>query len=216
MNWTFGIITHEPTQHHLDAVLNSICDLNIPKYEIIVVGGSPVNRSDVYQIPFDDKNHSNWITKKKNLISQNACFENLVIMHDYVSFDANWYDGFENFGDEWDVCMNKILNTDGRRFRDWVSYDALTIESPWIPPSFIPYWDQTRTKRMYVSGTYFCVKRDFFCKNPLDESRVWGQNEDVEWSLRVRNNWNYRCNPNSIVRFLKNKPHFPEPTVETL
>lgn len=211
MKWTFGIITHGPTNHYIKRVIESIHSLQAPDYEIIVVGGDAPNLGE-YHIPFDDINGTrNWITKKKNLITKNACCENLVITHDYVSFDPFWYENFERFGEDWDVCMTKILNTDGRRFRDWVSYDAPTLSDPWVPPAFIPYEDHSKTNRMYVSGTYFCVKRKFFCKHPLDEGRVWGQNEDVEWSLRVRDHWNYRCNPSSIVKFLKTKPHFPMP-----
>jgi hypothetical protein len=41
--------------------------------------------------------------------------------------------------------------------------------------------------------------------NPLDERRGWGQGEDVEWSFRCRNFWNYKMNSNSSVRFLKAK-----------
>lgn len=213
MNWTFGIVTHSETQIYLDAVIDSIHALNIPDVDIVVVGGIAPDKGE-YHIPFDETEKSNWITRKKNLIAENAKYENMVVTHDYVGFTQDWYTNFVKFGEDWDVCMNRILNTDNRRFRDWVSFDAVDIFATWIQPSFIPYADHSRTKRMYASGTYFCVKRSFLCQHPLDEGRSWGQGEDCEWSCRVREFWNYRCNPRSIVQFLKPKPHFPEPTAE--
>jgi hypothetical protein len=58
---------------------------------------------------------------------------------------------------------------------------------------------------MYVSGSYFCAKKEFMLKNPLDEKLGWNQCEDIEWSFRIRNFWNYRCNDKSVVKFLKYK-----------
>ena len=58
---------------------------------------------------------------------------------------------------------------------------------------------------MYISGAYFCAKKQFMLKYPLDETLIWGQGEDVEWSFRSREIWNYKCNPNSIVKLLKYK-----------
>jgi len=215
MDWTFGIITHSDTSHHLPGVLASIDEMRIPenKYEIVVIGGNPIEHLNLYHIPFDESIKSNWITRKKNMVAENACFDNMVIIHDYVGFKPSWYENFVEFGDNWDVCMNRILNTDGRRFRDWVSWEA-TDHNPcnWVAPSFIPYANHSRTKKMYVSGSYLCVKRSFLCENRFDESYSWGQTEDGEWSCRVRNFWNYRCNPKSVVQFLKHKQHFPEPT----
>jgi hypothetical protein len=60
---------------------------------------------------------------------------------------------------------------------------------------------------MYVSGTYWCAKKSFMLAHPLDERRVWGQGEDVEWSTRCRNLWNYRMNRQSSVRFFKEKTY---------
>ena len=38
MNFTFGITTMYEDQNRINQVINSIRDLNIPKYEIIVIG----------------------------------------------------------------------------------------------------------------------------------------------------------------------------------
>ena len=212
MDWTFGIVTSENTGVYINAVIDSILAQKLRNFEIIVVGGKPLHRGEIH-VPFDENIKTGWITRKKNLIATIARYDNAVITHDYVEFLPLWGQHFESFGDNWDVCMNRILNTDNKRFRDWVSYDAEDTTRDWIPPEFIPYSDSSRIKKMYVSGSYFCVKKSFLIKHPFDERLCWGQSEDCEWSCRIRNSWNYRCNPNSVVRFLKEKPHFP-PTIE--
>jgi hypothetical protein len=39
----------------------------------------------------------------------------------------------------------------------------------------------------------------------LDENFSWGESEDVEWSKKIRNNFKYIMNENSIVHLLKQK-----------
>ena len=58
---------------------------------------------------------------------------------------------------------------------------------------------------MYASGSFFIVKRDFLRKNPLDESKSWGEGEDVEWSIRLRDKWKYEFFESLEVRSQKQK-----------
>jgi hypothetical protein len=195
MNWTFGIITGGQQENNINQIIDSIELEQIPNYEIIIIGSCNTNRNNTMILPFDETIKSKWITRKKNIISAASRFNNICYLHDYVMLNPGWYDNFVKFGDYWDVCMNKIINFDGTRFRDWVL---------WYP-KFVNYNDTSQIKKMYVSGTYFCAKKQFMLKNKLNENLCWGQGEDVEWSIRVRNFWNYKCNPNSSVRFLQQK-----------
>ena len=83
-------------------------------------------------------------------------------------------------------------------FDGWSSNDTTNI-------IFLNYDDQERTSEMYISGAYFCVKKDFLLENPLDEALTWGQGEDVEWCRVLRERWTYRCNKRSKVNLLKLK-----------
>ena len=59
---------------------------------------------------------------------------------------------------------------------------------------------------MYISGTYWVAKKKVMLEEPLDEDRWgWGQQEDVEWSQRVRDNYKYVMNIHSTVKSLKEK-----------
>jgi hypothetical protein len=212
MKWTFGISLSQLT--YLDRMIKSIVNqegLNNKNFEILLVGevtDSLLNLLEPYcssgveikVFAFDESEKSKWITKKKNIISKLASYENICYLHDYISLCKKWYLNFIEFGDNWDVSMNCVRNLDGSRFRDWI------LSTAWYGgPKAISYDDHKQTNRMYISGSYWCAKKTFMLENPLDENRSWGQGEDVEWSFRCRTKWNYRMNKNSGVRLLKIK-----------
>ena len=118
MNFTFGIITNGLNNVYLSRILSDIKSLNIPNYEIIIVGGSS-KFDNVKHIDFDESQKKLWITRKKNLITENAIYENIVYTHDYITFDSNWYNEFLKFGNDFSICMNRINNFDGTRYRYW-------------------------------------------------------------------------------------------------
>jgi hypothetical protein len=212
MKFTFGIITGGRVE---DKVINSILDLKIPEFEIIIVGGDkPTKYSLIRHIPFDENKKKAWITKKKNLIVKNATYENIVFMHDYVILDQNWYKGFKKFGNNFDVCMTQIKNLDGSRFRDWCSWDDPNLNYPngGIPKGsgsnhviVLPSYSYDKKEHMYISGTYWVAKKSLMKQEPLNESLVWGESEDVEWSKRILPKFNYKMNTYSTVHLLKDK-----------
>lgn len=213
--WTFGIITAggEEARERVSKAIFSIYAQNIPSdnYEIIIVGGEPFNGNNLRHIPFDERVRKAWITRKKNIVAHEARFENLCLMHDYIILKDGWYEGYEKFGYEWDCCINPIANKDGLRFRDWVTWLSPPNEHPNAQTvQFLDYHDDSRIREQYISGSYYCVKKKWAIKWPLDERRGWGESEDVEWSHLCRPYWVYKCNPDSMVQFLKQKePHPP-------
>lgn len=209
MNFTFGIITNGKSDDSLNQVIDSIEQQNIPEYQVIVVGNSNVSRTNTFVIPFDESIKSAWITRKKNLITTNSCYENIVYTHDYVLFEPGWYKGYLKFGDEFKICMNKFVNPDGSRFRDWVIWphndnfmDQIVLPNR---ECLIPYNMLHLSKYQYISGTYWVAKKDVMMEFPLDENLCWGQGEDVLWSKQVREKYNFSMNSYSTVKSLKFK-----------
>ena len=209
MNFTFGIITDGNNDSYLNQVIDSIESLNIPEYEIIVVGNSKINRNKTFVIEFDETIKKSWITKKKNLITENAKYDNIVYSHDYIVYESDWYEGYLKYGDNFKICMNKILNSDYSRWRDWVLWPHNSLITDSIVGKNrqcnIPYELIHLTKYMYISGTYWVAKKDVMKKFPLDETLSWGESEDVSWSMCVRDNYKFSINVNSTVRSLKYK-----------
>jgi len=221
INFTFGIITDGTSDNNLLLVIESIIRQSIENFEIIIVGNTKINLHNIVVIPFSEELKSKWITRKKNIIINKAKFENIVFLHDYVILDTNWYKGFLTFGNGFDVCMNIFLNKDGSRFRDWTIWPHNNLILDKIVKKnrqcLLPYHISHLTKYMYVSGTYWVAKTNFMKKYPLNEDLVWGESEDVEWSLRIRDFCNYKMNQNSTVLSLKQKDViFTEPNQRNL
>jgi hypothetical protein len=205
MDFTFGIITGGKSDTYIQKIDESIRIQAIPKYEIIIMGKSDVSGNDIISIPFDESIKQHWITKKKNLIATIAKYENLVLLHDYVVFSKGWYEGFLKFGNSFKICVNKILTTDGRRYRDHVIFKECL---PQIN-TLLPYGcslSPAVSKLTYVSGTYYVIKKATALEYPLDERLALFQGEDVILSQKLsKHNILIECNPFSTVSILKEK-----------
>lgn len=205
MEFTFGVCVTENNLHLHDQIIDSIESLNIPKdnYEIIFIGDKKCQNNRVTFIDFNENIVSGWITKKKNFLVDHAKFENIVLMHDYIVFDSTWYSEFEKFGNDFEVCMNSVIEPNGKRSADWlVLHEDFRILGHEL---LLPYEWTHCTKIQYINGIYWVAKTQFMQNNPLNEFLAWAQGEDVEWSRRVREKIDFKINNNSVVRLLKNK-----------
>jgi hypothetical protein len=206
LNWTFGIPTdgENNLQFH-NTIIDSIIAQDIKNYEIVFCIEKdrvlPLRyHTSPCRVVYCDTEKKAWITRKKNLIAGESLYENICLMHDYIMLGTKWYRGYKSFCD-WDVCMNPVL-FGKKRFYDWASYD----HPRYGRSGLIPYHRQDLKNNMYISGGYFCVKKDFLLQNPFNEGLCWGQEEDVEWSKRIRRIWNLKFNILSPVYCLKKKP----------
>jgi hypothetical protein len=203
IQWTFGVITVYEDKQRLQEIIDSIRNLNIPEYEILFVGGgdsSNIDGKDIRKIDFDESVKERWITRKKNILVKEAKYENIVLMHDYHIFDKDWYKNFVEFGTDWEICScPQYLITGSRNPMDWSLWDKPGYGRAWS----LNYDDWSQTRYMYISGGFFMVKRHVMIEEPLDESRGWNEEEDVEWSYRVRDKYVMKCNGKSIVRHNK-------------
>ena len=222
MDFTFGIITSGDADTYIYKIIESIVKNNIPNYEIIIVGHTNIEEtSKIKKIYFDENIKKGWITRKKNIIVNNAKYENIVLLHDYVTLTDGWYKGFLHFGNDFEFCITKITNNDGKRFRDYTLFpyevDYLNIfyspgkeiDSYFYDNCLLPYDFKNNIKTnkyMYISGSYYIIKKNIAMKYLLDENLIWGRGEDVEYSKRLQSNGVIiKCNQYSEVYLLKQK-----------
>tara|TARA_A100000164_G_scaffold197556_1_gene175198 strand:+ start:10 stop:729 length:720 start_codon:yes stop_codon:yes gene_type:complete len=220
MNITFGIITTEGSERKISIILSSIAANEIPpeNFEILIIGNVPKPEPSVFEpyipsenikiIPFNENIKDKWITKKKNLITDNAKYENVVYMHDYIIFHPEWYKNLNNYKNPWKIMMNQILNADNTRFRDWVLWTEGNDDNPYCKDwkkILLPYETKNLSKFMYISGAFWLAKKSVMEEFPLNEDLCWGDGEDVEWSLRVREKYDFSINEKCIVKTLKQK-----------
>ncbi len=209
MEFTFGIITSGTEDENINIIIDSIEKQNIPTYEIIIVGNSKVSRKKTRVVQFNDEHIPKWITRKKNIITNVAKFENVVYLHDYVVLTDDWYKSFLEFGNDFDLCMSRITNHDGTRYRDWCicMWDNPTIMQivGLDKKCILPYDEKRFKKHMYFSGAYWVAKKQVMLKYPLNEQLIWGQGEDVLWSSQVRHEYEFKMNEDSEVKLLRQK-----------
>lgn len=207
--WSIIIITDGNNNDCLNKCIESAeRELKNSLYEIIVVGPPSLKISEDHDLKhishLSYKELLLWsipglITRKKNLGASISKYDKLVFTHDYIVFNPGWKSGFDEFGD-FTVCVNIMLNKDGTRHRDWMTWDH-----PEVGQALLPY-EYSCNKYQYVNGAYFVVKREFYLKNLLDEKLRWGEGEDVEWSLRIREKTNISLNTKSVITYSKQKP----------
>ena len=159
MEFTFGIITSGTEDENINIIIDGIEKQNIPTYEIIIVGNSKVSRKNTRVVQFNDEHIPKWITRKKNIITNIAKLENIVYLHDYVVIADDWYKSFLKFGNNFDLCMSRITNYDGTRYRDWCicMWDNPTIMQIVGPDKkcILPYDEERFKRHMYFSGAYW-------------------------------------------------------------
>jgi len=232
IDFTFGIITDASTaaRSRLIDIIISIQNLNIPNFEIIIVGNAN-NLSDFANhkiIDFNENIKSKWITKKKNIITQNATYDNIVYSHDYILYDKDWYLGWKEFGENYDACMNRIINVDGSRFRDWTIFDDHEFKDAALYSGYnkktrenlLPYDEAALNRYQYFSGTYWVAKKSIMQEIPQDENLVWGQGEDLVWANSFKRKYKFSMNAKSTVKIHPSQTHhhviFSEMTPNTL
>ena len=206
MEFTFGIITSNQSSVYLADIINQIkSEVPADKREIIIIGGHNPNIDGVIHIDFDESQKPMWITKKKNLITQYSTKENIVYLHDYIGLVPGWYKGQLQRGNDFSIRMDKIINFDGSRFRDWSIWPHNGNDMDGIVghECLLPYHISELSKFMYISGSYWIAKRAIMLKHPLNENLTWGQGEDVEWSMIIREEYEFQMNEHSAVKILK-------------
>lgn len=99
------------------------------------------------------------------------------------------------------LFKSNFLINEKRDYVDWVTWDHPVYGKQ----KSINYKNLSMTKYQYISGWYFVIKRDYFLNNQFNEQLTAGQEEDVEWSLRLRDSAIIIFNENSFV--MHNKIH---------
>ncbi len=195
--WTFGIVTNGQRNDWVERQIASIRRLGIPNLEIVVCGTYFDRREPGFRyLEFKERDDRGWITRKKNLICQAAAHENLVIAHDKMIFEPDWYAGMKRYGNYFDALSCVIVDEKGARAGDWV-----TTGNGWgrlLRIGNLDYrdWDPN----VYVSGMLYILKRSVALRVPWNEDLYWGEREDI----RLAEAWDKagvltRFNPHSRV-----------------
>ena len=187
--WTFGIVTNGKRRDFIKKAIYSIRRLNIPEYEIILCGTYyGETNPDIKYIRFTEKDVRGWITKKKNLICENAKYENVAVIHDRIYFDKGWFQGIKEWGNCFDVLSCPVILPEGSavKYTNWKTVGPCWRREDDYKLSHsngrLDYsdWDFN----VYVGEPIVVLKKSIWEKVRWDEELFWGDAEDIEYSLR--------------------------------
>ena len=204
MKFTFGILTGK---NNIDNVIYSVVAQGIADYEIIVVGPHTFSTtcSRVKHLYSQELETYQWITRKKNMIIEQASGDIVVIMKDYVILHDKWYSGLAQFSENnnWDICMNMLINDTQTRCLDWV-WEGMKIYGK---GRNIDYNIESHEK-MYVPGAIVIAKKHVFTKCKFDEQLVGLQKgSDIIWSRNVLPLFSYKFKKYSKCTLLGKEGH---------
>lgn len=193
--WTFGIITNGKRLNFLKKSLESIKSLGVPEYEIIVCGKFPLSTEGLKYINFTDKDEKGWITKKKNIICQNAKYDNICIIHDRIYFDKEWFEGVKKYGNYFEVMSFPVCDTQKVKtkypYSNWGTigkrwdYNKLVYGFELSGGQLSPQdWD----RYCYVGGAAIALKKPIWKLAKWNEDLFWREYEDIELSHRQHQN----------------------------
>jgi len=193
-HWSFGILTRGTTDPLVDEIIDTIKMQKIPHYEVIVCGKyNGKYKKEIVYIEFTQKDEKGWITKKKNLICEKAKYENILVMHDRIKLNKDWFEGMKKYGNNFEILSMRNLRN-GKRTHDWISlkYPLEDRRSQWFLGGYLEYddWD----KWIFIDGGVIILKKYVWQKVHWDDTRYWGEHEDVKLS-----NDQTRCG--FIIRF---------------
>lgn len=187
--WSFGIVSDGRKNDRILNIIHQIKNFNIPVYEILICGPSPSSSLPEYVKVLDDSDLYNDvrtpISKKKNRIIQQARYNNLVIIHDRISFHDQWYSKMIEHGNYFDQMCMRILDESSRlrRIQDWMEifHDITLFEHSSAKEMSYTDW----SKHIYVNGGALIIKKHIIEEVLLNPNLHWGEMEDVDLSERL-------------------------------
>lgn len=215
--WTFGFLTRRGSEEPIKKIIESIRKLKIPQYEIIFCGHSNLDFSkypDASLIYFDKHDDRGWITKKRNLICEQAKYENLFLAHDHIALHPDFYKGFVKYGNYFDVLfVQSIVQKTNLADKQWTTwsfgYDSI-LHKNWVIRTYTDIYAHSEldkrdwNKYAGVQGYVEILKKRVWKKVKWDEKLHWGEGEDYAWNKELyKAGIIIRNNPQSHIIHLK-------------
>lgn len=160
--YSFVIITDSEEPAKLSRLVDSIAAQNFPAVEVIVVR---------------DEKHEGRLGALRNAGCRQAQYHNLIVLDDDMVLHADFYPGLLRAGHGSRVYSCRIVNPDYTRYWDWKAHEG---GKNWL----LDYGDND--PRQSLTGGLTIFDRDVFERVQWDETRRINQEEDVDFTNRLR------------------------------
>ncbi len=184
--WTFGMLTTGRRLEHVTRFIDSIEQHCREPYEILLV--SPVSLGDLERRPhvrvlrFAERDELGWITRKKNLICEQAAYSDILICHDRFSLGEDFTAATANWGYAYGLAAMRVKLPDGRRGLDWAVVSSQN--HVWSEGGLLDY--RAYSQYAYNPGGSTMIRKAFWRDFPWNENLFWNEHEDVELCRRVQ------------------------------
>jgi glycosyltransferase involved in cell wall biosynthesis len=212
--WTFGMLTSAKRMENVKRFVDSIERLCPDPYEIIIISPNendfPSFGKNVRVIQFREHDDLGWITRKKNIICEQAVYSDLLICHDRYWLDANFFQAFASWGYSYGLAAPRVRLPGGRRALDWAVVSSR--DRAWSSGGLLSYFAYSRYA--YNPGGATLIRRDFWRDFPWNENLFWNEHEDVELCRRIQDAGHPILLAKSAVitaedRWIEQNPHIP-------
>ncbi|EPF17733.1 Uncharacterised protein [Cedecea davisae] len=203
--WSFCIPTGNGDPALLNDCVARILALNIPQFEIILCGRPREDFLYWQQVRIVGEDISAppvHITRKKNVLAQEAHYPNLCILHDRVLLPLNFYQAVRQFGDDypfvgfqsfwfadkWQAVPRRYSDTDVATVLPDINFRAGRVERKnrrLFESMRQSYRHPERASfgREYLTGSLYLCKKSVWAHLPQNEDLYWQEYEDVEQGL---------------------------------
>jgi hypothetical protein len=184
--WTFGMLTTGTRLDNVERFIQSVEAHCQEPYEILIV--SPVDlpalarHRGVRVLRFNQHDELGWITRKKNLIAEEAAYSDILICHDRFVLSDGFSTRFADWGYSYGIAAVRVRLEDGRRGLDWgvVSSQNHVYSSGGL----LDY--RAYSQYVYVPGGATLIRKSFWKNFPWNDNLFWNEHEDVELCRRVQ------------------------------
>lgn len=184
--WTFGMLTTGKRLEHVARFIDSIERHCHEPYEILLV--SPVSLGEIERRPhvrvlrFAERDELGWITKKKNLICEQAAYSDILICHDRFWLGEDFTGATAAWGYAYGLAAMRVKLPDGRRGLDWAVVSSQN--HVWSEGGLLDY--RAYSQYAYNPGGSTLIRKAFWREFPWNENLFWNEHEDVELCRRVQ------------------------------
>jgi hypothetical protein len=212
--WTFGLLTLGKKRDEVLKYIDSIERACPDSYEIVIVCPHELtwlgDRSNLRVIRFSEKDDLGWITRKKNLICEEATFSDILICHDRFTVAHDFFTAFERWGYSYGIAAPRVCFENGARALDWAIVSS--ENRVWSTGGLLDY--RAYSRYAYVPGGATLVRKSFAQRYPWSETLFWNEHEDVELCRRAQRSGEIIYLADSTVitsndRWLQENPEIP-------
>mgnify|MGYP001271633294 CR=1 FL=1 len=192
-NWSIGIPSNGKKTASVIALVNSIeiarnflqSKANIEIETDIMIVGKKDKVFDNYPVRFFEQSLDKSLGalgEKKYIISNNAIYENILLIHDRYKLDRSFFLGFEKWGYDFEFCTTQQYDSKGKIYDPLLyieNFDRADIQMYRVHDQSYP------CPNLYINGGLIIVKKSIVNKINFNPVLLQAEAEDIDFAKKL-------------------------------